>query len=217
MGTLFLSLQGRIIMCMCLMRERSTLLEIILMDNWDVGRKSRSRRLQWCLWEELTTIRLRLSRFPVAVIILLLWQMQERFTPGVSTLRVNLVMEMLKIDIKQRLFNLFYQRMQDQARSLEDQSREKLWQKIRKVSESLVAMKILLMTSLLKIKTYLSFWMLQKRLKKFDAERSILWLELITEEYFHVGMVVHLLLVMDLKSLCIISRKFILYQALDRL
>ncbi len=83
--------------------------------------------------------------------------MQERFTPGVSTLRVNLVMEMLKIDIKQRLFNLFYQRMQDQARSLEDQSREKLWQKIRKVSESLVAMKILLMKSLLKIKTYLSF------------------------------------------------------------
>ena len=122
-------------------------------------------------------------------------------------------MEMLRIDMKQQLLHLWFLKMLDQAQSSIDLNQEMEWLKMWRVFEKLEAMKILLMIKLI-VLNLLNFWMLRKRLKKFDVERFIRWWELIKDESFHVDMEDHLLWGMDLKNHCIILKRFTLFQVL---
>lgn len=122
-------------------------------------------------------------------------------------------MVMLRIDMKQQLLHLWFLKMLDQAQSSIDLNQEMEWLKTQRVFEKLEAMKILLMIKLI-VLSLLNFWMLRKRLKKFDVERFIRWWELIKDESFHVVTEDHLLWGMDLKSHCIILKRFTLSQVL---
>jgi len=122
-------------------------------------------------------------------------------------------MVMLRIDMKQQLLHLWFLKMLDQAQSSIDLNQEMEWLKMRRVFEKLEAMKILLMIKL-NVLNLLNFWMLRKRLKKFDVERFIRWWEQIKDESFHVVMEDHLLWGMDPKNHCIILKRFTLFQVL---